>query len=296
MIGKLVTKPVKLRVSFYNCALTLAYQNVTNFSLIGVSILLQAVAGGHLLKLPFGTIFEYLQMLQIIAVSMRCIGPRAMFYLAAAVSDYYVLWKDMVEHKIQSGSHLLDVKLVQVPKMLSVLRENWAPLAFCISFKLETDSSILLNKGNAALKKYKMHAVVANELSTRKEQVVVITRTEKITVLRETRQTLDPKNNNYRYIDSSKHEFEDNLITRHGLFIQTRLDNTSVLQTTDNFIAQQPKVTGDTSDPIVGSHLSSIFYSSQRHEKEMGDEYVSVEHYLLAFHWDKKFASLVRRL
>ncbi|XP_050870794.1 phosphopantothenate--cysteine ligase 2 isoform X1 [Lathyrus oleraceus] len=145
-----------------------------------------AVAGGHLLKLPFGTIFEYLQMLQIIAVSMRCIGPRAMFYLAAAVSDYYVPWKDMVEHKIQSGSHLLDVKLVQVPKMLSVLRENWAPLAFCISFKLETDSSILLNKGNAALEKYKMHAVVANELSTRKEKVVVITRTEKITVLRET--------------------------------------------------------------------------------------------------------------
>lgn len=49
-------------VSFYNCALNLAYQNVTNYSLIGVSDLLQAVAGGHLLKLPFGTIFEYLQV------------------------------------------------------------------------------------------------------------------------------------------------------------------------------------------------------------------------------------------
>ncbi|KAK2357706.1 Phosphopantothenate--cysteine ligase 2 [Trifolium repens] len=144
-----------------------------------------AVAGGHLLKLPFNTIFEYLQMLQIIGISMRCIGQRAMFYLAAAVSDYYVPWKDMVEHKIQSGSHLLDVKLVQVPKMLSVLRKDWAPLAFCISFKLETDSSILLKKANAALEKYKMHAVVANELSTRKEKVVVTTGVENITVLRD---------------------------------------------------------------------------------------------------------------
>lgn len=141
-----------------------------------------AVAGGLLLKLPFSTIFEYLQMLQMIAMSMRCIGPRAMFYLAAAVSDYYVPWKDMVEHKIQSGSHLLDVKLVQVPKMLSVLRQDWAPLAFCISFKLETDSNILLNKAGGALEKYKMHAVVANELNTRKEQVVVVTSAEKVTV------------------------------------------------------------------------------------------------------------------
>ncbi|KAK7410560.1 hypothetical protein VNO78_01430 [Psophocarpus tetragonolobus] len=141
-----------------------------------------AVAGGLLLKLPFNTIFEYLQMLQMIAMSMRTLGPRAMFYLAAAVSDFYVPWKDMVEHKIQSGSHLLDVKLVQVPKMLSVLRKDWAPQAFCISFKLETDSNILLNKAGAALEKYKMHAVVANELSTRKEQVVVVTSDEKVTV------------------------------------------------------------------------------------------------------------------
>jgi hypothetical protein len=32
-------------------------------------------------------------MLQMIAVSMRCVGRRAMFYLAVAVSDYYVPWK-----------------------------------------------------------------------------------------------------------------------------------------------------------------------------------------------------------
>ncbi|KAA8522531.1 hypothetical protein F0562_013108 [Nyssa sinensis] len=110
-----------------------------------------AVAGGLLLKLPFTTIFEYLQ----------------------------------VEHKIQSGSGPLDMRLVQVPKMLSVLRKVWAPMAFCISFKLETDSKILLEKADMALKKYGMHAVVANELLTRKEEVVVVTSSGKISVRRD---------------------------------------------------------------------------------------------------------------
>ncbi|KAI4307338.1 hypothetical protein L6164_030538 [Bauhinia variegata] len=148
-----------------------------------------AVADGLLLKLPFRTIFEYLQMLQMIAISMRSLGPCAMFYLAAAVSDYYVPWKDMVEHKIQSGSPLLDVQLVQVPKMLSILRKKWAPQAFCVSFKLETDTNILLNKADAALEKYDMHAVVANELLTRKEEVVVVTNADKITARRDKSQS-----------------------------------------------------------------------------------------------------------
>ncbi|KAI5355420.1 PREDICTED: phosphopantothenate--cysteine [Prunus dulcis] len=143
-----------------------------------------AVTGSLLLKLPFTTIFEYLQMLQMIALSMRSLGPHAMLYLAAAVSDFYVPWKSMAEHKIQSGAGPLDMRLVQVPKMLLVLRQDWAPKAFCISFKLETDSKILLEKADMALKKYKMHMVVANELSTRKEEVVVVRSNEKVSVHR----------------------------------------------------------------------------------------------------------------
>ncbi|KAL5779582.1 hypothetical protein ACOSQ2_010319 [Xanthoceras sorbifolium] len=148
-----------------------------------------AVKGGVLLKLPFTTIFEYLQMLQMIAFTTRSLGPYAMFYLAAAVSDFYVPWKSMAEHKIQSGSGPLDMQLVQVPKMLRVLRKEWAPMAFCISFKLETDTNILLEKACMALRKNEMHAVVANELSTRKEEVVVVTDNEKISVQRDKSQT-----------------------------------------------------------------------------------------------------------
>ncbi|KAM7514622.1 hypothetical protein LguiA_004205 [Lonicera macranthoides] len=145
----------------------------------------EAVAGGVLLKLPFTTIFEYLQILQLIALSIRSLGPSAMFYLAAAVSDFYVPWESMAVHKIQSASGPLDMQLVQVPKMLSVLREEWDPEAFCISFKLETDMNILLKKADAALKKYKMHAVVANELFTRKEEVTLVTSSGNISVYRD---------------------------------------------------------------------------------------------------------------
>ncbi|RID72860.1 hypothetical protein BRARA_B00040 [Brassica rapa] len=141
-----------------------------------------AVAESRLLKLPFTTIYEYLQMLQLIATALKDFGPCSMFYLAAAVSDFYVPWKSMTEHKIESGSGPLDIRLAQVPKMLSILRTNWAPKAFCISFKLETDSKILIEKATKALRKYKVHAVVANELSTRKEEVVVVSSSGNVVV------------------------------------------------------------------------------------------------------------------
>lgn len=36
--------------------------------------------------------------------------------------------------------------LCQVPKMLGVLTQQWAPQAMTISFKLETDQSLLIGK------------------------------------------------------------------------------------------------------------------------------------------------------
>ncbi|MED6146651.1 Chaperone protein ClpB4, mitochondrial [Stylosanthes scabra] len=82
-------------------------------------------------------------------------------------------------------------------------------------------------------------------------------------------------------------EQKDGLARR--IFTKAGLDNTSVLQATDDFIAQQPKVTGDTTGPIVGSNFGSLLDNARRHKKEMGDEYVSVEHFLLAFPSDKRF-------
>ena len=38
------------------------------------------------------------------------------------------------------------VPIMQVPKMLGTLRSKWAPEAFIVSFKLETDEQILISK------------------------------------------------------------------------------------------------------------------------------------------------------
>lgn len=141
-----------------------------------------AVDHGLLLKLPFTTIFEYLQILQMVATSMSIFGSHGMFYLAAAVSDFYVPWKDMAEHKIQSAIGPLDMRLTQVPKMLYILRKMWAPSAFCISFKLETDPNILLQKADVAMDKYQMHVVVANLLASYKEEVIAVTRSGRTTI------------------------------------------------------------------------------------------------------------------
>ncbi|KAM6561880.1 hypothetical protein CsatB_021878 [Cannabis sativa] len=160
-------------------------------------------------------IADHHSMLRMIAISFNKHGPNAMFYLAAAVSDFYVPWQTMAEHKIESASGPLNMQLAQVPKMLPVLRQHWAPKAFLISFKLETDSKILLKKAAAALEKYKMDMVVANELSTRKEEVVVVTRTENIRVRRDM---------NLGVGDDVEHPLIQLLVQRHSTHINTNSD------------------------------------------------------------------------
>ncbi|MCJ1425210.1 hypothetical protein MMC29_003098 [Sticta canariensis] len=132
-----------------------------------------------LLLLPYTTITEYLWELKEIALLMRPLGSRGLFYLAAAVSDFFVPRERMVEHKIQSSEtsnhgKKLVIDLYPVPKFLKSLVEGWAPQGMIVSFKLETDPSILVSKAQAALRRYAHHLVIGNLLSTRKWEVVFI--------------------------------------------------------------------------------------------------------------------------
>ncbi|KAG5836081.1 phosphopantothenate--cysteine ligase [Anguilla anguilla] len=131
---------------------------------------------GLLLPVEFSTLSEYLHLLKAAAQALSSIGPKAMFYLAAAVSDFYIPASEMPEHKIQSSNGPLQISMKMVPKMLSPLVKDWAPHAFVISFKLETDPSILLERARRALDTYRHQAVVANILDTRRGYVVVVTR------------------------------------------------------------------------------------------------------------------------
>uniref|UniRef100_W5M036 Phosphopantothenate--cysteine ligase n=2 Tax=Lepisosteus oculatus TaxID=7918 RepID=W5M036_LEPOC len=130
---------------------------------------------GLLLPVEFSTLSEYLHLLKAAAQALSTIGSKAMFYLAAAVSDFYIPASEMPEHKIQSSDGPLQISMKMVPKMLSPLVKDWAPSAFVISFKLETDPSILLVRARRALETYRHQAVVANVLDTRRGYVVVVT-------------------------------------------------------------------------------------------------------------------------
>jgi phosphopantothenate-cysteine ligase len=162
-----------------------------------------------LLLLPFTTISEYLFELREIAMLMRPLGRSGLFYLAAAVSDFFVPKERMAEHKIQSleiptnssiskatsvpasaseekektekeeaptqvQSKKLIVDLDPVPKFLKRLVDGWAPESMIVSFKLETDPQILVSKAHYALNRYAHHLVIGNLLSTRKWEVVFV--------------------------------------------------------------------------------------------------------------------------
>jgi phosphopantothenate---cysteine ligase (ATP) len=141
-----------------------------------------------LLLLPYTTVTEYLFALRDLTVLMRPLKGRALFYLAAAVSDFFIPRDRMEEHKIQSretngekigggASKQLIINLDPVPKFLSTLVQQWAPRgSMIVSFKLETDPSLLVSKAEQSLDKYQHDLVIGNLLTTRKWEVVFISR------------------------------------------------------------------------------------------------------------------------
>jgi len=168
-----------------------------------------------LLTLPFTTITDYLFVLRSISQLMRTLGPDGLLYLAAAVSDFFVPPERMVEHKIQSTnatdsvpkpsepngdidgvpeqeddeafdnfdssprvprSKRLVIDLDPVPKFLKNLVDGWTPEGMIVSFKLETDPEILVHKAQYSLDRYQHHLVIGNLLSTRKWEVVFVSK------------------------------------------------------------------------------------------------------------------------
>ena len=133
-----------------------------------------------LVTVPFRTVEEYLARLQECAMILRDLDSLGMVYLAAAVSDYYCPIK--ARHKIQSSTeddnnnNNLVLTLAPVPKVIGLLRTEWAPKAFVVSFKLETDATLLRNKAQRAVSNYAVHMVVGNVLGTHREVVHVLHR------------------------------------------------------------------------------------------------------------------------
>jgi phosphopantothenate-cysteine ligase len=136
----------------------------------------RAQESNKLLYINFTSISDYMWLLRASCECLSIFDKRAVLYLAAAVSDFYVPQEDMPTHKIQSGI-APKISMQLVPKLLAPLVSSWVPEAFVVSFKLETDESLLIAKSRESLNKYKHKLVIANILQTRKHRVVIVTPT-----------------------------------------------------------------------------------------------------------------------
>lgn len=161
---------------------------------------------GKLITVEFTTVDEYLDKLRSCSGALHTCGSLGLVYLTAAVSDFYVPYDKMATHKIQSRDYGIDtssstslpngeergnamtiqsdgtltVKFYPVPKMIPNIRRIWCPDAFVVSFKLETDSTILQQKSVLAMEKADVHMVIGNVLATRYEKVFVLTRDDNV--------------------------------------------------------------------------------------------------------------------
>jgi len=134
---------------------------------------------GTLHTLTFVTVNDYLWLLRAVSQELSLLRRRAMYYLAAAVSDFFLPRQKMSEHKIQSGKGSLHIEMDQVPKVLKPMVEEWTRDGYIVSFKLETEERLLIPKARAALERYGHQVVIGNELHTRKWQVIFVERKRK---------------------------------------------------------------------------------------------------------------------
>ncbi|KAI1820069.1 DNA/pantothenate metabolism flavoprotein [Xylaria intraflava] len=81
---------------------------------------------------------------------------------------------DNFDSPVVPRSKRLIIDLDPVPKFLKNLVDGWAPEGMIVSFKLETDPSILVHKAKYSLTRYQHHLVIGNLLTTRKWEVVFV--------------------------------------------------------------------------------------------------------------------------
>ncbi|KAG5638289.1 hypothetical protein H0H81_000814 [Sphagnurus paluster] len=137
-------------------------------------------AAGTLHTMTFVTVNDYLWLLRAVSQELCVLGKKSMYYLAAAVSDFFLPRQKMSEHKIQSGKGSLHIEMDQVPKILKPMVHEWTKgEAFIVSFKLETDEQLLIPKARAALERYGHQVVIGNDLHRRKFEVVFVSRAQR---------------------------------------------------------------------------------------------------------------------
>lgn len=165
----------------------------------------------RLLSIGFVELADYIHYLNEISNVMNQYAPKSIFYLAAAVSDFYIPPNNLSTHKINSDEPL-HLTLQLVPKFLHPLVKYWAPDAYVVSFKLETDPEMLITKSRKALDCYGHKLVIANELVSRTERVILVDQSQAKEI------KLKDQNPPVKEIETA---IIDELMERHNIFLQS---------------------------------------------------------------------------
>jgi phosphopantothenate-cysteine ligase len=97
----------------------------------------------------------------------------------APVSDYYIPNDQLIEHKILSEQNELIFRLEPVPKLLGFIKGEYAPKAFLVSFKLETNGKILEDKCLKSTEIHNQDIIIGNMVKIRTNQVRIFERKQK---------------------------------------------------------------------------------------------------------------------
>ncbi|CAL7934751.1 unnamed protein product [Xylocopa violacea] len=187
-----------------NCTITVLPQYTENLKNI-LHKYKEVLNQDKLLQLTFTTLSEYLWLLRSACQALACLRNNAILYLAAAVSDFYIPSNELSVHKIPScGPSTLSLQLV--PKILAPLVSLWVPEAFVVSFKLETDETLLISK-----------LVIANMLQTRKQQVTIVSQ--------ENNYVISLTNEQLNKGEEIERSIVNVLVDKHRAFIQSTEKN-----------------------------------------------------------------------
>ena len=124
----------------------------------------------------FEDVEEYLYLLRRMAELLEKSYTRLLIYLIAAVSDFYVPLDLRPTHKLRSDGGQLLLSLASTPKCIYSLKNLWTRKAIVVSFKLETDESIMLDRAEDSLRSNGVDLVIGNILSTRYNTVTLLGR------------------------------------------------------------------------------------------------------------------------
>lgn len=75
----------------------------------------------------------------------------------------------------------------------------------------------------------------------------------------------------------------------NSLFNKAGVPVQKIVERTDEFINRQPKISGSSANVYLGRSLDTLLDRADAHRKEYGDEYISIEHLILAYTKDERF-------